>query len=172
MTSIFRKRAWRNVYPYQKKIQIFRMKKWKTGLGLVWWRKNDCSSFLSNVTMEFALSFIKNDSLVAENHHFPGFVHLLRKVHLLMKTNGNRHLLKSYRKWCSKFSGNFTKYAIFSDIDWFSSDKDPKNERSVNFYTEYSRVYFFQKCLVVDKQQAERGIPPSAFRGHIWSGPL
>ena len=100
------------------------MKKLKTDLRSVWWRKNASSSFLSNVAMDFAPSFIKNGSLlvVAENHHFPGFMHLLRKVYLLMKVHllrkphGNRHLLKSYRKWRSKISANFTRHAIYSDI--------------------------------------------------------
>ena len=46
-----------------------------------------------------------------------------------------------------KISANFTKHAIYSGIGLFSSDKDPKNERSVNFYTEYSRIYFFSKVF-------------------------
>ena len=172
MTSLFKEGQTKCVPVPEKKNDFFRRKFWKTGsaVGLV---AQKCFHQLSKQCDNgFSTQLYQKRFTSRGEPSLSRVAHLIRKVHLLRKPNGNRYLPKSYRKWCSKFSANFNKHAIYSDIDWFSSDKDPKNGRSVNFYTEYSRVYFFQKCLVVDKHQAQRGGGLCAFRVHISSGPL
>ena len=43
----------------------------KTGLRTFYRQTNGSSAFVGFVTMDIAPSFIQNDSLVAESHHFP-----------------------------------------------------------------------------------------------------
>ena len=69
----------------------------KTDLLSVWYRINDTRSFIDLVTMKFSLSFIKNDALVAENHHFRGRYALAtyREVEQSAQSRGEDSVVKS-----------------------------------------------------------------------------